>query len=391
MTLRIKYLGHVGTLSGFAYGAMDTLDALRAAGVEFDFLLNPDADPRGVPARYGWMRDCIEQKPTGWASHVFVHCVPAVAEGWAERVPEAWQVPTILLTTWETTKLPQEYVAPLNRFDAVIVPCTWNAEVLRDAGVGRVHVVPHNFQRDWWFAPRPPRPAAPQPFRFYSILTWSERKNALGLLKAFWVEFRDPAEHSKVLLSIVTPNYNEDEVGGVQRGLGLPAYAPVQYLGMAPNRLTDEAVRELHWAADCYVSAARGEGWGLGAFEAALVGNTVIAPNYGGFKDFLSYAARSYPVRCFDTPAVTPLTVSQTRIESAGLTLRPVLHNQPLGIRGDQHWAEPDLMQLRTFMRRAFERGAPPEASVAASRAELLARFGSEAVGKLLVSILEGL
>ena len=392
MTIRVRYLGHVGQLSGYGYAAHDYMEAMRTVGIEFDVTLGSDARLDRIPSRYAWIRDYVGQKPPGWATHAIVHCVPAVAAGWRDILystnAEIATIPTVLMTTWETSKIPNEYVELLNSFAGIIVPSGWNRNAFLDSGVRQVDVVPHGFSSSWWHAPRPPR-ASQEPYRLYSIMTWSERKNPMGLLRAYWTEFR---ADENILLSIVTPNYSQHEVEECKRGLGLPAYAPVEFVGLAPNRLTDEALRDLHFASDCYVTAARGEGWGLGAFEATLVGNTVIAPDYGGFKEFLPLGTHSMYIRTMETPAVTPLTVSETRIQVGDLSLRPILHNQPHGIRGDQAWAEPDLMHLRLQMRRAFTKGRQVPLSVDHnSRWTLQQHFGAEAIGKRLQSVLEAI
>lgn len=49
---------------------------------------------------------------------------------------------------------------------------------------------------------------------------------------------------------------------------------------------TDETVNELYCMADCGVTAAEGEGFGLCQFEAMGCGVPQVVPNIGGFKDF---------------------------------------------------------------------------------------------------------
>ena len=49
---------------------------------------------------------------------------------------------------------------------------------------------------------------------------------------------------------------------------------------------TDDTVNELYCMADCGVTAAEGEGFGLCQFEAMGCGVPQVVPNVGGFKDF---------------------------------------------------------------------------------------------------------
>jgi glycosyltransferase involved in cell wall biosynthesis len=46
-------------------------------------------------------------------------------------------------------------------------------------------------------------------------------------------------------------------------------------------------VDALHTQGDCFVSLSRGEGWGLGAFDAGTNGNPVIVTGWGGTVEFL--------------------------------------------------------------------------------------------------------
>jgi short subunit fatty acids transporter len=55
-----------------------------------------------------------------------------------------------------------------------------------------------------------------------------------------------------------------------------PSAAPVAVI--AEHRLTDGEMLALHEVGDCFISLARAEGWGLGAFEAASLGNPVLHP-----------------------------------------------------------------------------------------------------------------
>src|SRR5690606_26537154 len=56
---------------------------------------------------------------------------------------------------------------------------------------------------------------------------------------------------------------------------------------VADEQLTEQEMHALHELGDAYVSLARAEGWGLGAFEAALRGKPVVMTGYGGQLDFL--------------------------------------------------------------------------------------------------------
>ena len=132
----------------------------------------------------------------------------------------------------------------------------------------------------------------------------------------------------------------------------VPSRLKLKYLPpveMLCDRLTEAEMLALHQTSDCYVTAARSEGFGLGAFEAALVGNHVIAPKYSGLLDFLDGRWNVALVDYFLTPAFTPATASNTDIIVAGLNIKPIERRDHLGIFGDQEWCEPNLHQMKQF------------------------------------------
>jgi hypothetical protein len=94
-------------------------------------------------------------------------------------------------------------------------------------------------------------------------------------------------------------------------------------------------MRALHGRGNCYVSLSRTEGWGLGAFDAALHANPVIMTGYGGQWDFLD-------------PELAH------RID---YQLVPV--DEPIwraNYRPTDQWADPDIDHAVSLMRQVFER-----------------------------------
>jgi hypothetical protein len=77
----------------------------------------------------------------------------------------------------------------------------------------------------------------------------------------------------------------------VARLLGGRRRAPkiVLIAGEVPAATVDQ----LHTRGDCFVSLSRGEGWSLGAFDAACFGNASIVTGWGGHLDYLG---ANYPL-----------------------------------------------------------------------------------------------
>lgn len=150
--------------------------------------------------------------------------------------------------------------AVAEKFDRVLFPCQWNAETYRNIWRDEVYatpiehwaqkekggVVPHALCQAWWSVAlsRSRRRGRPEkPFTFLWVGTWTERKNPIGVLQAYFSEFR---ASENVLLKIVTPSYPPEDVAQL-RALELLRRAP---RGRSPRRrgmrLTEEEMRDLY-------------------------------------------------------------------------------------------------------------------------------------------------
>jgi glycosyltransferase involved in cell wall biosynthesis len=251
----------------------------------------------------------ISWTPLGWPSHLW-HAAfgpldePRIAghgtvvvdstPWWHERLAaESSGRLLAAYTTWETDRLPRYWVAILNRYDRVLVPSRFNAEVFKSSGVSvPIWVVPH-------IAPEVQIDAgAPGPgdarFMFYLIATWSTRKAILDAVEAFLMAFG--AQDDVVLVIHTTP---VDIVASGRGYAGRPAatslslakalagHRNIPDLLLSTRSLTQAEVDRLHRRGDCFVSLSRGEGWGLGAFEAAAFGNPAIVTGWSATREFL--------------------------------------------------------------------------------------------------------
>lgn len=273
-----------------------------------------------------------------------------------------WQVEErghamVAITVWEFDRIPGHWAAIMNGCQAVIVPCEWNRRTFVAAGIDAdVAVIPLLTAPP----PRSPGPAVPLPgvreddFVFYSIAAWRERNAPHLTLEAFLREFR---ASDRVALVLKTSRVNErrpcrgffnyhvrrrfdttlGQVAAVRRRCGSDARAVVII-----DDVDDHGITALHRRGDAYVSLTRGEGWGLGACEAAWAANPVIITGHGGQRDFLDADAallvghRMVPFRDSSFPPSAPLS--------------------RLGVE----WADPDIAMAGRLMRRLVD--APGEA-----------------------------
>ncbi len=135
-------------------------------------------------------------------------------------------------------------------------------------------------------------------YLFYSIFEWTDRKNPATLIRAFWDEFH-AGEKVGLLIKTYFRNFTlgnkrmiRNKIVNIKDSLPEGKYPPVLlYLDLMDR----QQVWRLHLTGDCYVSAHRGEGWGVPQVEAALAGKPFISTGYGGaheyFSDYLGKAA----------------------------------------------------------------------------------------------------
>lgn len=355
--MRVQVVGPLAQRTGYGQAFHDYMMAMLEA--EIDICIQPSAPPEyAIPPRYQALGDYVGFQDD--LPDVFlVHATPWFAPTLSESVPKKHGMKRVCITTWETTKFSKEDARRLHEtFDLVIVPAEYTANVFAEACPSlrrKLRVVPHTFDSQFWVRPAVAKdPAAP--YVFYNVGVWAERKNPIGLLKAYLSEF---SGSDNVVLKMVTPYVVEDDVVALARCMNLPNLPKVEFLGArdsAAGRLSDNALRDLHYQSDCYVTLARAEGWGLGAFEAAICGNPVIATDFSGLPAFLDSYPNYTPIDYQMTPCVTPEAAISKAFEIGGIKVTPMAPMAPVGIDGSQSWAEPNLLQAKDWMRCAFDK-----------------------------------
>lgn len=313
--MRIHYYGHQSKETGYGRAAREYIDALD---------LVDDAEIKAFPlveVRGGF--------PHNDDVNVF-HGTPAQLEELVKfGLPSV--VKNVALTTWETSFLPESLARALSAYDLIIVPSRFCQSVIEPTmsaiGGNRFQVVPHCYDpNDWKIRRRDPD----RPFTFYSIGAFSERKNVMGVLKAYLHAF---TKADKTRLVIIAEGVQFEAIKMLLKLSNVPE-DELPALLVPDQALTQAEIIKLHQESDCFVSATRAEGFGLGMFEAAIMGNHVIAPGYGGQEEFLSEHAFWWPVR---------------------FQMTPVFGGGPRGANAHQLWADPDLSHLSRLMRTVRE------------------------------------
>jgi glycosyltransferase involved in cell wall biosynthesis len=194
---------------------------------------------------------------------------------------------------WECSALDPHWVDCCNRFDAVFVESEWLVNVFRDSGVkAPVYCVPNGVYANNYKVKLEPNLG--NTYSFYSIAQWTERKNCLSLLKAYYNAFSPEDDVMLVLKTYMTrveqdakqADVIKEQINNLKRSLNFIKPYPPLYL--ITDKMTSKQIISLHEDCDCYVSLDRGEGFGLPLIQAAAAGNPVINTDWGGSRQFLN-------------------------------------------------------------------------------------------------------
>lgn len=201
-----------------------------------------------------------------------------------EYGPLSHHGPRVAVTMFESSKIPREWVKPLNECDAVIVPSRFLVEVFKKAGVRKpIHVVPLGISETYHYVQRP---RERKPYTFLTLGDRGTRKGWLIAIEAFVKAFGDDPNYRLIIKC---------------RKAGLPVTINHDNIEILAADMTESEMFELYKSVDCYVFPTHGEGFGLPPREAAATGLPVITTNWGGTADELKRWA--YPIRCKEVKA----------------------------------------------------------------------------------------
>lgn len=178
---------------------------------------------------------------------------------------------SIVWTMHEASRIPHSCVKELNKAKAIFVPSTWNADGFRESGVTRpIHIVTLGYDRmKFWFCPKK---SGPLVFGTGgSISGAGERKEVQKVIDAF--------HHSAIDARLEVKIFPWDRVDTRDDA----RISVIQHVWTEPDQLG-----VWHRSLDCFVSASRGEGFGLMPLQALVCGADVIAPIFGGHATYMS-------------------------------------------------------------------------------------------------------
>jgi hypothetical protein len=279
----------------------------------------------------------------------------------------------VSFTTWETDRLPRPWVEILSRYDRVLVPSRFNRETFVASGLSTpVHVVPHIARA----IPNAPVDASVGGVVFYTIATWTARKAVLDTVAAFVGAF---GADDDVTLVIHT---SQEDLGARARfGAGvrpdswltladaLAGRTNVPKIVLSTRWLPRDGIDALHANGDCFISLSRGEGWGLGAFDAGNHGNPVVVTGWGGTLDMLP---PGYPY-CVD------FDLAPTTLDGPDDWWQP----EP-----GERWATGRIEHASTLLRRIYEQRDEARRWALELQQNIRGRFASPTVTTQLLAAL---
>lgn len=275
---------------------------------------------------------------------------------------------------WETDKLPDDFARGAELMDEIWTCSEFNAGAIRKAGVTKpIYIIPEAIDANLDVAAVTPyKCKADKTFSFYSIFEWTERKNPDALLRAYWSEF-GPNDNVSLVIKTYLDDFSMSKrreislaIGAIKSALGLEYYPPVY---LYRDLMLRQQIYRFHKSFHCFVSAHRGEGWGIPQMEAMLMGRTMISTNLGGIHEYLT-----------DKEDALLLPVTMVPVENT----RNTQWYLP-----DQKWGQIKIQDLRDAMRWVYDNPAERTAIAKAGAKKVQTEFSLEAVGQKMLARLQ--
>lgn len=290
----IRYVAPVGDSSGYAKASRENIMALYKLGVPLTVQSMSFEEARPDLGETGKIINSLINKNIEYDT-VVLHSTP---EFWGKYREDGKL--NVGYTVWETTKLHDSWPKMINEsVDACMVACDWNVEVFRDSGVTvPLFNVPHVISVEEFEKASEKihkykiNGIDDDTFVFYNINQFTERKNIVSLVKAYWSAF---TKNENVALVLKTyRNNHSDQEKSIMREMmarlkamcAMPEGANFPPIYLILDVLSEDEIKALHMLGDCYVTLDRGEGFGISSATAGAVGNPLIATGFGGVNEY---------------------------------------------------------------------------------------------------------
>lgn len=357
--LGINVIGHFCYPSGLRVSVESMVEAVRLAGVSAslrDVRADAKDDPHHVDFRGMECHDVtvIHTQPEPFFDDAYRRA------NLFERRPRTYRVG---YWYWEFDSIPDAWVAHAGNVDEVWAATEFVAKGLRE----KLSVPVRTLFPGVKLAPFARRPKtyfglSETPFTFlftFHMMSVMERKNPLGLIRAFKLAF---GEDEGVRLVLKT-SFGDRHPAQIQELRDAAAGANITVIDQV---YSPDEVLSLMDTCDAYVSLHRSEGLGLTMAEAMLMGKPVIATNFSGNVDFMD-DSNSLLVR--------------HELVKLGKPIPPY--------DADLEWAEPSAEHAAQLMRRVYEDQDWAREVGARGKASAETNLSLEAAGRRIASRLD--
>lgn len=273
------------------------------------------------------------------------------------RFPKAFNV---IYPAWELSAYPQAWVAHLEKFQEVWAPSQFvRAAIAASTNVPVVHMPLAVDVRMSSFLTRRALGLPEQAFVFLFFFDYSSymaRKNPFAVLEAFEALLE---RHPSAPLHLVLKHkgFAGATDAASSRLREMIARRPDQ-IQVIDRMLSDNEIKNLVRAADCFVSLHRSEGFGRGLAEAMALGVPAVGTGYSGNLDFMN-AENSWLV---------------------DYDLVPVGENEYPHAQG-QHWAAPRIESAIATMENVWLDRDGARARAGRAKRHMLSHFSPRAIG----------
>lgn len=232
-----------------------------------------------APDGYGMSRDILK-------SELFQKGIVLQEEFKGQKVGLLYSYPTgvtqmrtdvrLIMTMFESDKIPEDWPEYLNAADEVIVPSKFCADTFARSGVNAT-VVPLGYNdRAFKFIERDVPVDNQGVFTFIHYSSFNMRKGFAEVFQAFTEEFKTN-EPVKLILKTT------------ERKQMIPIL-PSQYpnIEVINDHVTESELSDILGRSNCMVYPSRGEGFGITPLEAMATGLPAILPNAHGISEYFN-------------------------------------------------------------------------------------------------------
>ena len=288
----IKYIGQSGT-SGYATAAKGYIADYILKGVPISWQpLIFDNSKNDRNYYVDALAESVINKEYNKYESVIIHSTPDL---WDRFIDENKEIPKkIGYCTWETDKLPNNWINSINKMDEVWVPSEFNRLIYKRSGVETtIKVVPHIKHQyiqlqtsaitlyDYYGNVIPK-----DKFTFYSIGELNFRKGIEDLITIF-DKLRVKYKNIQLVLKLHYKEYSEKDKLYCLDTINKLTNRLCTSIFVILDNLNYQEMIALHTFGNCYVSLNKGEGFGLTIFDAFNMGKDIICTNYSGYLDYL--------------------------------------------------------------------------------------------------------